>query len=506
MPIPLDNESDTRPRLSIQRLALLFVAVVIVSILALDVWQAWTARAEALRTAQVSVSNLARALAQHAGDTVQEADSVLLGLVERVETEGVGAAQLARLHGLMESNVAFLEQLHGLFLYDKDGNWLATSNQSFPAGANNADREYFAYHREHAERGAHLGPVIRSRSTGDLIIPLSRRIDAADGSFAGVMLATLNVEYFRRFYEGFDIDQNGVIVLLLRDGTILVRLPFDPNVIGTSAAKGKLFTDLLPQARSGTSMYRSIVDKVERMYGYQALEKYPLVVEAARSRDALLAPWREGLFRSAVIVALVLLAMLLFGIALLRQIRSGLRSEAQLREARDALHKLALEDALTDLANRRRLDVALPQEIARSRRSGRSLGLIMLDIDHFKRYNDRYGHPAGDLCIRAVGQAVRASVSRATDLVVRYGGEEIFVLLPDADEQGAHQVAERILANVRALAIEHADNEAGIVTVSAGVHSWHPAEQEVGAQELLQAADRALYAAKAGGRNRVFGR
>ncbi|WP_313512845.1 sensor domain-containing diguanylate cyclase, partial [Pseudomonas sp.] len=401
MPTPPDNDADTRPRLSIQRLALLFVGVVFVSILALDVWQAWTARREALRTSEVAVSNLARSLAQHAGDTVKEADAVLIGLVERVETEGFGAPQLARLNALMKSDVAFLEQLHGLFLYDKDGNWLVTSSDSFPPNANNADREYFIYHRDHPGRDAHIGPVIRSRSTGDLIIPVSRRIDAADGSFAGVVLATLNVEYFRLFYEGFDIDQKGVIVLTLNNGTILVRRPFDSSVIGTSLAKGKVFSELLPRARTGTAMFRSIIDNVERMYGYEALNEYPLVVEAGPSREAVLASWREGMIRSAVIVALVLLAMALFGVALLRQIRRGMRTEAQLREAHDALHKLALEDPLTGLANRRRLDDALPHEIARSRRSGRPLGLIMLDIDHFKRYNDRYGHPAGDACIQA---------------------------------------------------------------------------------------------------------
>jgi diguanylate cyclase (GGDEF)-like protein len=503
MPTPPDNDADTRPRLSIQRLALLFVGVVFVSILALDVWQAWTARREALRNSEVAVSNLARSLAQHAGDTVKEADTVLVGLVERVETEGFGAPQLARLNALMKSDVAFLEQLHGLFLYDKDGNWLVTSSDSIPAGANNSDREYFTFHRNNPDRGAHIGPVIRSRSTGDLIIPVSRRIDAADGSFAGVVLATLNVEYFRLFYEGFDIDHKGVIVLTLNNGTILVRRPFDSSVIGTSLAKGKVFSELLPRAHTGTAMFRSIIDNVERLYGYEALNEYPLVVEAGPSREAVLASWREGMIRSAVIVALVLLAMALFGVALLRQIRRGMRTEAQLREAHDALHKLALEDPLTGLANRRRLDDALPHEIARSRRSGRPLGLIMLDIDHFKRYNDRYGHPAGDGCIQAVAEAVRASVNRVADLVVRYGGEEIFVLLPEVDAQGTCRVAERILANVRALAIEHADNPQGIVTLSAGVHSWQPDGREVGARELVQAADRALYAAKGAGRNRV---
>ena len=489
---------------STQHLALVFVALVMLSLIALNTWQSLTARAQALHSAQVTTSNLARSLTQHADDSIAQADTVLAGLIERVQVDGTSAAALARLRHLMQGWKQSLPQLHGLFVYDLDGRWVVTANAVDPPSANNADREYFQFHRNNPDPSVHIGPVIRSRTNNDLVIPVSRRLQGADGSFAGVALATLRLGYFTDFYAAFDIDERGAIVLALRDGTILARRPFEENVIGTSVARGRIFSQMLPAAEQGTLMQLSMVDAVERMYSYRASSQYPLVLEAALSRQSILASWHDYLLRSALFVLLVMVAMALCAIALIRQIRFGQRTEAELRNAHAALQKLAMQDGLTGLANRRQLDAALPDEMGRARRSGRPLGLIMLDIDHFKRFNDLYGHPAGDECIRAVGQAVLACVGRAGDLVVRYGGEELLVLLPESDEAGTWQVAEKILHTVRSLAIHHAGNDPGIVTISAGVHVWRHTEKNLRAQHLVQAADQALYEAKSHGRNRLY--
>jgi len=486
-----------------QRMALLFLLLVVASMVGLDAWQSWTARTQALRTAEITTSNLARSLTQHAEDTVKESDTVLLGLVERFQSDGTSPAALARLRLMMQHWKGSLEQLHGLFIYDRNGNWLVTSNQSDPVGANNADRDYFQFHAKHADTGVRIGAVIRSRSTGDLIIPVSRRLNAADGSFAGVVLATLRLAYFNDFYREFDLDTDGVIVLALRDGTILARSPFDENVTGISLAKGKVFSELLRDHPVGSVMQNSLVDGIERLYSFRASQNYPLVVETAQTRTSIFAIWQQNLVRSALFVLMVIVALLLCTAALIRQIRHGQRTEAELRNAHAALQKLAMQDSLTGLANRRQMDAALPDEIGRARRNGRPLGLIMLDIDHFKRFNDLYGHPAGDECIKAVGQAVLGCVGRTADLVVRYGGEELLVLLPESDAAGTRKVAERILDAVRGLAIPHAGNDVGVVTISAGLHVWQNSQGNVLAQHLVHAADQALYQAKSAGRNRI---
>jgi len=489
---------------SARHLAVALIILVGLSVLGLVAWEAVTSRQQAADAALVTVSNLSRSLTQHAEDTVGEAETVLGDLVERVHNDGVKGSQHERLHLMLKQTTAALDQLHGLFIYGADGRWLVTSNDVDPPDANNADREYFLWHRSHPGPAVHIGAVIISRSTGELIIPVSRRLDNADGTFGGVVLATLKVDYFKKFYDGFDLDEQGAIVLALGDGTILIRRPYDPKVIGTSIAKGVVYSQMLPHSSVGARMMPSIVDGVNRMIAYRASAVYPLLILASQPESAIFAGWRANLVRSAVLVALVFAVLGGFAILLLRQIRHNQRTEADLLLAHASLQQMAMQDGLTGLANRRRLDLALPLEIGRTVRTGRPLGLIMLDIDNFKRFNDLYGHPAGDACIRDVGRAVLGCVGRAGDLVARYGGEELLVLLPESDAPGTWRVAQRIVEAVRGLAIQHAGSEQGVVTVSAGLHVWTVSNPIPTPEALIAAADVALYAAKHAGRNQVF--
>jgi diguanylate cyclase (GGDEF)-like protein/hemerythrin-like metal-binding protein/PAS domain S-box-containing protein len=163
----------------------------------------------------------------------------------------------------------------------------------------------------------------------------------------------------------------------------------------------------------------------------------------------------------------------------------------------------ALTDGLTGLANRRHFDEVLTTELFRLRRTGGNLALVMLDVDQFKRYNDYYGHPAGDECLRRLAQALRGSFQRASDFGARYGGEEFAVVMPDTDLAGAATMAERIRRMVEDLAIPHVDNPpGGRVTVSLGVAARNALRLDTW-DRLLDLADAALYRAKEFGRNRV---
>ena len=164
---------------------------------------------------------------------------------------------------------------------------------------------------------------------------------------------------------------------------------------------------------------------------------------------------------------------------------------------------LATMDALTSVLNRRALDEELEREVARSRRSGTALSLIMIDVDRFKALNDAYGHPAGDECLRRVADVLRRHARRASDLVARYGGEEFCVVLPETDEEGARLFAETLRAAVRDMRIENEASECGFVTISAGVAAAGRQPLARSASELMNAADQALYAAKLAGRDRV---
>ncbi|MGY4535234.1 diguanylate cyclase (GGDEF)-like protein [Pseudomonas sp. TE3786] len=175
---------------------------------------------------------------------------------------------------------------------------------------------------------------------------------------------------------------------------------------------------------------------------------------------------------------------------------------AELQVLNSQLEALSLTDALTGIANRRHFDEVLEQEWARAKRIGSPLALAILDVDWFKLYNDHYGHPAGDACLRQVAQTLAASVCRASDLVARYGGEEFVFLAPMTDAAGAQAMARKVLQAVAELALPHDFSPLGHVSVSVGVVSLLPSADST-PQALLQHADAALYQAKKQGRNRV---
>ena len=179
------------------------------------------------------------------------------------------------------------------------------------------------------------------------------------------------------------------------------------------------------------------------------------------------------------------------------------QSERQLAEAHATVLAMSRTDGLTGIANRRWFDESLAQELARAIRSQTSIGLLLMDIDCFKLFNDNYGHSAGDDCLRAVAQAVQSIVKRPPDLAARYGGEELVCILPDTDAKGVEAVGNALLDAIRGLAIPHAFSKAiDIVTVSIGGVSIIPDEATT-PKQVIEAADSMLYVAKEGGRNRL---
>ncbi|MNG86727.1 Phytochrome-like protein cph2 [compost metagenome] len=486
---------------SLFRLVVSFMAVVMLAFVLVEGWRIWRDYRHAFSNAENMVTNLARASAQHAEDAIRQVDVVTAGLAERLEGDGFDHLDRPRLHALLVQQKALMPQLHGLFVYGLDGRWIVTDQAVVPPGANNADRDYFVYHRTHTDRKVRIGTVVRSRSTGDLIIPISRRLDYPDGSFAGVLLGTIKVDWFVRYYGDFKIDERGALVLARRDGTILVRRPFVEQVVGRSLANSEIFRNYLPFASEGLAQAVAVVDGTPRLYAYRALSSYPLVVEAGLSRESIVAPWRHDVIKSVAVLLLLVMGLAAFGWVVLRQLRERIAIERALHQAHQTLKSLALTDSLTGLGNRRRLDGVLEPEIRRARRQGYAIALVMLDLDHFKAYNDRYGHLAGDQCLRRFAELLQQALKRPGDLAVRYGGEEFTLLLPDTDGQGAELIVQEILQMLRRLVIEHGGSPLGRVSVSAGIAVGDPGRGVVTAEGLMAAADGALYEAKRQGRD-----
>ena len=223
----------------------------------------------------------------------------------------------------------------------------------------------------------------------------------------------------------------------------------------------------------------------------------------------VLAPWWRSAWASALAP---LLGLLTVGVAVLiynrglrarqRQLKRLVANQtAELNAANEELTRLSYQDALTGVANRRRLTEAMDAAIAWAIEQGKPIGLILVDVDHFKQYNDRFGHLAGDVALGAVAQAMRSAV-REQDLVARFGGEEFACLLLDADSTVVGQIAERMRLLVQALPPRTIGNDRQTLTISVGTLCTTPT-RSMGTAALMEAADQALYQAKADGRNCV---
>ena len=181
-----------------------------------------------------------------------------------------------------------------------------------------------------------------------------------------------------------------------------------------------------------------------------------------------------------------------------------IRNHIRLKQQADLLESISLVDALTHIPNRRRFDEALNAEWKRAAREKTLLSLLMIDIDHFKEYNDHYGHGAGDVCLQSVAAALLASVSRPGDLVARYGGEEFVAILPETNKEAAAHIAKGLCQGIHDLKLPHAHSGASpFITISIGCATVMPSGETSSSKTLLDEADKMLYQAKKTGRNRV---
>jgi diguanylate cyclase (GGDEF)-like protein len=243
-------------------------------------------------------------------------------------------------------------------------------------------------------------------------------------------------------------------------------------------------------------------------------------VEAIGGRIEILSSQVTGPIQTATLLtSIVTLMLLASGMTLMNQERAehelaqnrevlklqnlALQNySAELEAANQKLEELSITDGLTGLANRRRFDEVLAAESARAQRTGQPLVILMIDIDWFKRYNDHYGHQAGDVCLSRVASVLKGSARRPSDLVARYGGEEFTVITADTDVDKAAKLADSLCIAVAALEMPHAQSLHGKITVSIGFAA-DVLDQEHDGEALLKRADAALYQAKEAGRNRI---
>ena len=384
-----------------------------------------------------------------------------------------------------------------LMVLDRNGLLVGTSSDTGKIGDAFGSREYFQVHVGTRNIGLYVGKPFRSHLSGRWIVALSRRINDASGEFAGVVMGTLDLAYLGKLYAGLGIGPDSAVTLFRTDGRVITRDPFVESDVRVWAGGGDAFTRMR-SSRAGTFEGESPIDGRRCIISYHRVGDLPLiqVVEVA-AEGSYTDWWRRA---AAVAGLLTMLCLGVMGLSLLLHRELGRRSAAE-----DELSRLAGTDALTGLANRRRFEAVLKDEWRRASETGEPLALLMVDADSFKRYNDLYGHPAGDAVLQAIAGQLDIAARGRGGLACRCGGEEFVVLIPGCDEARALFAAEELRMAVEALALAHPEGVGGSVTISIGVATACPSIDET-ARGLLAAADAALYRAKAGGRNRCRAR
>jgi diguanylate cyclase (GGDEF)-like protein len=396
---------------------------------------------------------------------------------------------------MLLDHAATSEAFDSIFVLDKSGKVTISLGHRSHGSANFSDRDYFQVQRDNPAVGLYVSHPYNSRSAGGApSIALSRRISNPDGSFAGIVVGAVRLSYFEHLVAGLDLGAHGIVALLSTDGTILMQCPNGADVVGEKIRDPVIFSRMAA-AQEGTFIDSGMIDGVRRLYRFRHIGDYPLIVIVAPSTEDVLATWRAKAWLIASLMALLGAAIIFFAILFSRELR---RRQA----AEDRLTLMVRTDALTGLYNRGELNLMLATEWNRASRSARPLSLLFIDIDHFKSYNDIYGHQAGDIALIAVAKVIGSCSRRSSDVATRYGGEEFVLLLPDTDEKSAAEIGQKLLASVRSLDIPHAGDPCGYVTVSIGV-ACSASVDASDVQALLKAADHAVYDAKEAGRNRL---
>ena len=459
-------------------------------------------RNDAWQQATQAADNLLLALDRDIGRNITILDLSLMGLIDALEEPGIDQASPNVRHHALFDRSATAEDLGSLLVLDRDGQVVEDSTSLVPHKLNLGDRDYFQVHIHDPDIGLFISRTFVSRIGGDLRFAISRRIPDATGEFAGVASATLRLTYFRRLFEKLQIGQKGTITLLRTDGHIMVRYPFKVADVDYDLTAHGAKSSLLFGARAGQYVATSPMDGVERLYTFRRIGDLPLILAVNLSTEEIFAPWRRKTMVIGPVMLLLCTAAVMSSMLFRREMIRRLQSERALATAAQQLSVSAATDGLTGLINRRTFDLEFDRAFRRAVRQGTSVAVLMLDADFFKRFNDTYGHLAGDDVLRAIAACMETHMHRPDDMKARYGGEEFVAVLPDTSLEAAHSIGNRLRIAVEELGIEHTGSPMGHVTVSIGVATVTPI---VGFAEnaLLKLADEALYSAKRDGKNCV---
>jgi diguanylate cyclase (GGDEF)-like protein len=435
--------------------------------------------------ARQTLENLASSIDAEISRNIELYDLSLRAVASGMVMPEIKDVSVAIRHLILFDHAATAKHFGAIQVFDAEGRMTIDASTFDPVPQYRGDEEYFQVHRDQPDAGLFISRPMLHR--GAYAIVLSRRITGADGRFLGVVAGSIRFSYFHELFGRLNLGPDDTITVLRRDATVIMRTPFDLDIIGKNLGHMPGVIRALSEP-SGSYTAEGAFNHVSRLYIWRDGMR-PLVVLVGKPWDNILSLWRTEATR----IGAVMLALIVFVLAVTLFLAREIDRRAI---AEDKLEELATTDALTGLKNRRKFDIEIDAEWRRAMRTRTPLALLMIDADHFKSYNDTFGHQAGDDILVGIAICISDSVRRAGDCAARYGGEEFAVLLPGLLPAQAVGVAETIRLKVQ----QWADGPTG-TTVSIGIVSLTPSAT-MDRSILMNAADKALYAAKAGGRNR----
>ncbi|WP_267849006.1 GGDEF domain-containing protein [Robbsia betulipollinis] len=441
-----------------------------------------------------SARQLALSLEREVSRNIDLIDLSIQATADGVEQPVVMALPRVLREQLLFSRAAAARYIRNISVFDRDGRLIADSLSTLPSTqGRSGGAPFIPVTPQPAPAGDALfigQPYLASDSTTRLV-RFSRNRRTPQGIFSGVVTATVNLNDFSEVFYSLNVMPGTMVRLSTRNGVALLR-DFTPPSAQTARESGS--PGLTGRMLIALAMIFSKPADAS-LVAERPVPGTPLILSVQLSSQTVFADWRRWAIQLEAYSLFVSSLFLAGALYLTHVLRMRMRSEA-------VVTRLASIDSLTQLPNRRALDSTYSREVMRAARECRPLSVLFVDIDHFKTYNDQYGHVAGDHTLQAVADAVRACLRRDTDFVARYGGEEFVAILPDTAAREATALADVIRLAVRDLRRPHASVEAGVVTASIGVASYDRATDRA-TGSLLERADRALYAAKRTGRDRV---
>lgn len=471
-----------------RRTMLLLAAAVLAGILAVFITVTLLGLRETTAYARLTNTNIAGTLATSIRQTLDTYNRSLQGSAAEMRDPLVLALPLDLRRKAVFDQAIDVPGVSEFAVFDAAGNLVMSSNPSRTA-ANVADRAYFMRQRDDPQLGLYIDGPLVLRPTGLQALVLSRRRTDVEGRFAGIVAATIHLEFFDAMFERVSLNDGSRITLMGSDRRIIARMPRQIELIGKSLAQ----TVPVQRFESGERFFEAVsaLTGSKQLYYFVRVAGYPMVIVVSDSVTDVYASWRHRTWWLGASTFLLVVACIALGCLFLRELNNR-------RALARHMEQLAHYDSLTGLPNRLLLFDRAAQSLAQAKRDGRRVALMYLDLDGFKRVNDALGHQAGDELLQLVAKRLGSGL-RSSDTLSRQGGDEFVVLAPlDGGTQSAEDIVRKILSLARE---PYQLGRHGLsVTVSIGIAVFP--EDGDHFELLAQRADVAMYRAKHSGKNK----